>query len=577
MVNNAALKFYNYEDEDEFKKLSLGDICNYDINKINKEEIETITHYKFERPKEKRLVRVEFTHYGELELLVLFILSHNRISDEKYREMQVEIFDEIRSPLQGAYGANEMIENSTNDYNEYTNLIKYSIINVLEMTNSALTVEKISHSKKVINRSNFDVVSLVRDIISSIRFQDSNNNIFNYQVVKKIDDNISYLDKYNIESDIFKIRHILMNLVSNASKYTSYGKITVEVEIVTNLNQDVIKFSVSDTGKVFNKKQIEVMYDDYAVVDDESYSFKSIRLEIGIAKKYVEILKSELKLITEINSGNIFSFKLYLENTLSKDTFLISNKSILVVDDDEINCKFIKQFCEKTFKCKVKTLTNENKIFDELSKFKYDCVILDQNLKSFLGTDIIKLIRSSSNKIILKVAIILMSDSYIDKNILKEEYNISKLILKPFTNNEIKEEIIKIFNLNINSDIKEIIDENVSENVIDAKMINETINVLGREAFIDMIESFINNSYEDILELNELIIIEEYELLLAVLHRLKGSMLYFSPIESKKKINSLEDILKEKKFKKFVVEFEKFKNLYDVLAKELDLIRKKLE
>lgn len=575
MANNAALEFYNYQTEEELKKLSLGDICNYDINKSTKQEIETITHYKFERPKEKRLVRIQFTHYDELELLILFVLSHNRISDEKYREMQVEIFHEIRSPLQGAYDANEMIENATSDYNEYTNLIKYSLINVLEMTNSALAIDKISHSRNIVNESNFDVVSLVKDIISSIRFQDSNSNIFNYQVIKKTENDIIYLDNYNIKSDIFKIRHILMNLVSNASEYTKYGKIIIGVEILTSLNQDIIKFSVSDTGKGFDRNEIEVMYDDYEMFDNESYDFKSTELELGIAKKYVEILKSELKLITEINHGSIFSFKLYLEKTLSKGVFLISNKSILVVDNDEINCKYVKQFCEKTFECKVKTLTNENKIFDELSKSKYDCVLLDQNLNFFLGTDIVQLIRSSSNKITSKIPIILMNDS--NKDIIKEKYNISKILLKPFTNNELKEEIVKIFKLNINSEIKEMINKSVSKNVIDASMINETINVLGRETFIDMIETFINNSYEDVLELNELIIIEEYELLLAVLHRLKGSLLYFSPIESKNKINSLEAILKEKKYKKFIEEFEEFKINYDALVKELDIIRKKLE
>lgn len=444
-VNQAALNFYLYSEEDMLE-LTFEEICEVEFDLDLSDESILLKHKKSDFSREERSVKFQTISFNENEMVVMIVMSERIMSDEVYFDARAELLHEIRSPLQGAYGANDMIEKATDNYGEYTSIIKKSIANVLEITNNILASEKISSDKEKLQVTEFNLVELVNEVISTIVFQDSHYNQIKGVVRINEDDIMTVLDDYMIKTDIIKLRHILINILSNGSKYTNQGLVTLNVEVKKLDGEENITFKVSDTGKGFGSDELTKMYDKFTTFGTKEKNISSSGLGLGVARKYVEFLGSELDVHSKLNIGSIFTFALKLESNDIKIKKNISSKSILIVDDDETSCDFLKHFFEKIMKCRVKTLTNETHVFEELNHFEYDCVLMDQNLNHFNGVDIIRLIRSSINKRIANVPIILMS-AVRSKHEIGElsDVRISDVIIKPFDNDEIKRVVERIF------------------------------------------------------------------------------------------------------------------------------------
>ncbi|MCH4890416.1 response regulator [Acidaminobacter sp. JC074] len=532
-ANRAAISYYDYS-EDEINNLYLTDICQWE--KSEPTDIIRMEHIKRNGKREIKPVRLQDGFFNDAELLILMVMSDQRVDTEADR-MRLEIFHEIRSPLQGAVGAVEMIESATSNFTEYTNLIKRSLNNVLMMTNNVLASGKFGMGDAPVSKSDFELVTLLDEVVATTVYQDKHYNLIAGQVQENNNDLLTTLDAYTIHSDMIKLRQILLNLMSNASKYTIDGLVNITIDITRGVMKDIVVFRVTDTGEGLSKEEIDHLFDDFSTFSNNT-DVTSTGIGMGITKKYLEMLGAELHISSEKGVGTTFSFSLESKGTLEDQVEERGECSVLIVDDDDISCEYLKHLLSKEMNAYVKSLTNETQVLTELNQNHYDCLLIDQNLNHFNGLDLIRLIRSSINNRFSDLPIVLITASLDDFS----HESINEVIHKPFDNEHVVRAIRSV--LETNEDHKHHACDLVDEDILNKEIICDTFEAVGREVFIELIQKFQVNSYDEIETIKSHIVRGDYSKVAAIIHRLKGSMSYFAPIKCMKYIGDIEAEMK---------------------------------
>lgn len=563
--NQAAVDYYGYTEE-ELNDMYLSDLCRWESN--DAEEIKRMEHHKKSGGVELKAVRLQEGIFNDSELVIVMVIA-DQVVDIDEDKLKMEVFHEIRSPLQGAVGAVEMIEKATDNFGEYTSIIKRSLDNVLMLTNNVLAHGKLTHQQSRVLYSDFDLVGLIDEVISTTVYQDKHYNLIAGQVQENIDDVLVPMNSYVFKSDAIKLRQILLNLMSNASKYTIDGMINITVDIQRQEEFDIVVFRVIDTGEGLTKQEIDHIFDEYTTLTQNA-NVNSTGIGLNITRKYVELLDSELHVNSEKGVGTTFSFSMKVKGSAKSDLPDVNKKSVLIVDDDEISCDFLRHLLEKEMNCYVKTLTNETALFTELNHNFYDCLIIDQNLNHFNGIDMVKLIKSSINKRLVEMPIILITASRTKHEFKKlSESNVNDIILKPFVNEEVTTALKKVFSKD--HDNKHAACKYVNGEIVDKDVMCETFEAVGKEVFIELISKFNINSNEEILLIISKIEEGDYDKVRSILHRLKGAMSYFAPIKCQKLIITLESLALNES-PNFMVVFREFQEAHEELLKELQTI-----
>lgn len=564
-VNQAAADYYLYS-EDELTDMFITDICKWENDA--KSDTLVIEHTKQGEEKDRRSVRLQDGMFNESELIIMTVMFDQEVSGNSDK-MKIEMFHEIRSPLQGAFGAVELIEKATSNYGEYTNIIKRSLSNVLMMTNNVLAHGKLYSGHSKVFELEFDLVQLIEEVVTTTVYQDKQYNLIAGQVQENVNDVLMPLNNYIMKSDNIKLRQILINLMSNASKYTYDGMIYLDVDISRKEPKDVLVFKVTDTGLGLSKEEIDHIYDEYTTYANNP-KVTSTGIGLAITKKYVEMLDSELHISSEKGIGTTFSFSMQVVGNSTIAAPAEDQKSILIVDDDEVSCDYLTHLLEKEMNCYVKTLTNETKLFTELNHNHYDCLIIDQNLNHFNGIDMIKLIKSSINKRLVNMPVILITASRTKHEFKKlSESHLNEIILKPFENDEVIQALQTIFNSDVIS--RHAVCKFVNPEIIDKKILCETFESVGKEIFIELVSKFQLNSKEEIKQISSLFKEGSFESISSILHRLKGSMSYFAPVKCRELIVVLESLSRNQSIA-FESTLEEFIIVHDELLKELQVI-----
>jgi len=195
---------------------------------------------------------------------------------------------------------------------------------LLALVNDVLHLNKLSSDKgRELTSVTFNLKEVVQSIIKSFAFINAKNN---NKVVIDIDDDVPE----KIVNDKTKISQILMNLVSNASKFTEDGTIGIHVKSGTNNDRDkVLHFSVADTGMGIPKDQQKKIFEEFAQVntlEDKG----GTGLGLSIVSKILDLLGSKLLFKSTYGEGTTFSFDLKYtlpeENRTDKTTMIMDRE-----------------------------------------------------------------------------------------------------------------------------------------------------------------------------------------------------------------------------------------------------------
>ena len=355
----------------------------------------------------------------------------SRVKSEFYSE----ISHELRTPLYGVIElSNILLNENTNDKNkEYIESLKFSGNHLLSLINNVLELNKIESEQLAIEEINFNLNTLITNIIDSLEYalRDSNN-----KIQLKYDKTISN----QLVGDSLKLSQILINLISNAVKFTKNGTIVIEIKQVKfDDDKEEVYFAVKDDGiGIPKEKQKNIFEDFYQERSRNDNSYKGTGLGLSIVKRLLIMMGSDINIESKLNVGTTFYFNLLFGsksdaiglNKIEDNEGLnkLKGKRFLVVDDNKINQLVTKKLLDQLgLDCDV--VDNGFKAISRTKETTYDCILMDLNMPEINGYETTQKIRHFDQDITI-IALTAATSEEVKRNIIF--YDMDGYILKPF-------------------------------------------------------------------------------------------------------------------------------------------------
>jgi signal transduction histidine kinase/CheY-like chemotaxis protein len=246
---------------------------------------------------------------------------------------------EIRTPMNGVIGMASLLASTklTSEQEEYTETIKNCGDALLSVINDVLDFSKIESGSMELDEHDFDLRDCVEGVLDV--FADKTSKI---DLVYQIDHNVPS----QIVGDRLRLRQILINLVSNALKFTQRGEVFINVKQVSRQAEKLeLLFSIRDTGIGIPPDKLVKLFKAFSQVDSSTTRrYGGTGLGLAISEKLVHLLDGEINVESEPGVGTTFSFNIKTKvglttqrNYVYQNTDEIANKRVLVVDDNPTN------------------------------------------------------------------------------------------------------------------------------------------------------------------------------------------------------------------------------------------------
>lgn len=322
---------------------------------------------------------------------------------------------ELRTPLNAIIGYSEMLQEDASDLGEEGFIkdlqnIQFAGRHLLDLIGDILDISKIEAGRMLLCVENFDVVSLVDEVVMTVQpLVDKRGN----SLMVCCDENLG-----EIEADITKVRQCLLNLLSNAAKFTQQGKITLKVGRLQG--EKAICFRVSDTGIGMTPAQMEKLFEPFSQADD-SYSRKygGTGLGLAITRKFCTMMGGEIQVQSEFGRGSTFTMVLpvvvpvpgvkSLAEVNPSDTVFDSLPSlakILVIDDDGAARDLMGRYLTKQGFQVAVSASGEAGL--ELAKqWQPDAITLDVMMPCMNGWEVLSALKADPN--LAEIPVVLVS------------------------------------------------------------------------------------------------------------------------------------------------------------------------
>lgn len=221
------------------------------------------------------------------------------------------ISHELRTPMTGVMGLTDILlaSNPTPEQLSHLKQIKSSANNLLELLNDILDFSKFEAGKLELEETDFDLMRLGKSVVDFLEPVASSKSItLASEIEVPAEDNI-------LKGDVTRIRQILLNLASNAVKFTEKGSVHISIKPESSFDNYVdVCFTVKDTGIGISDEQIHSLFEPFTQADSSTTrKFGGTGLGLSISKKLVSAMGGLISVESELNKGSIFSFTLRLK------------------------------------------------------------------------------------------------------------------------------------------------------------------------------------------------------------------------------------------------------------------------
>lgn len=344
------------------------------------------------------------------------------------------ITHELRTPLYGVIGITDMLVDEHKDLAESPHLksLKFSAKYLLALVNDVLQINKIEENRITLEKMTFNLNDEIEFIINSLSFlAKKQNNKMN--VV--IDPNIPEF----LIGDKLRLSQIVINLISNALKFTNNGTVTISADLIDVKDKtNFITFTVTDDGVGIAEENQQKIFDKFVQVGRKEVDYQGTGLGLSIVKQLLGLFNSTIHLKSELGKGTTFNFTIAFESDLKKTNAIISAINvdltsrqffkILIVDDNKINLLITQRTIEK-FNYQCNTALSGEEALKILDSETFDVILMDINMPVLNGFETTKLIRQKG----IKTAVIALTA--FDKEEVTEEAisaGFDDIVSKPF-------------------------------------------------------------------------------------------------------------------------------------------------
>lgn len=465
LSSNLYLKRYVHL-TDSLSKLNNNNLTENTVDKIQfDKQLKTIEQLDKERKSQQKTLQfsklisiLSIALISILSLLSFSLYKNNKIRTstnkllkDKNKELTLEkekaeraskaradflstVSHELRTPLNAINGITYLLlqEKPKASQLNYLKSLEFSGNYLLNFINDILEINRLESDKVVIEKINFNLSELTKNIVISFKEFIHENNI-------KCHLNFDETIDCNLKGDPTKLSQILINLLNNAIKFSKNGDVwcTIKKKNETN-NNLTIYFEIKDNGIGIPKDKQDAIFDSFSQGSVEiNRTYGGTGLGLSIVKKILELMGSQIHLQSESGKGSTFSFELQFEKGIDNQTkdevikpyqSIFIEKKVLLVEDNKINQMITQKMLEKRgISCKI--IDNGEDAIEEAKINNYDLILMDVHLPGINGTEATSEIRkfNTCTPIVALTAI-----SLNENREMLLSYGMNEVITKPF-------------------------------------------------------------------------------------------------------------------------------------------------
>ena len=329
------------------------------------------------------------------------------------------ISHEIRTPINAIMGMNETILRDSKEkvIKEYATETKTAAESLLSLVNDILDITKLEESKLKIIEVKYNLPYLITDIYNLIKFRAETKQL---KLVLDIDENLPT----EVYGDDVRLKQIIVNLLTNAVKYTPAGTVTLSIR---RESEDSFFFSVKDTGIGIKPESMATLFDTFARMDEvKNRNIEGTGLGLSITVALLKLHNSKLKVTSEYGKGSEFFFTIKQKiadntpigkftphtRTLTHKEYAIAytapDANILLVDDNAINRKVFINLL-RPMKMKITEAASGKECLEAVKWEQYHVILLDYMMPEMDGAETLQKLKEMPNNKSMDAAVIVLT------------------------------------------------------------------------------------------------------------------------------------------------------------------------
>ena len=370
----------------------------------------------------------------EMELIAA---KEEALQLNRAKDMFISVMShEIRTPLNAVIGMSRLLidDNPLESQKENLGILKFSAENLMTLINDVLDFTKIETGNVELEKANVNLREMVQRITSSMQYRASEKNVY---LKHTIEDAIPEF----VIGDSARLVQVLLNLVSNAIKFTDTGGVIIDLKVLEETNNNIrIRFAVTDTGIGIANEKINTIFESFKQAEaDTTRKYGGTGLGLAISKRLIELHDSRINVDSVLGQGSTFWFTVTFNksdnNSISNDNKMEIGLrlSVLVVDDNQINRILVNKVLQK-WGTTVDFAENGKEAVDKiLANKEYDVVLMDVHMPIMGGLEATQILRAHPETYFQQLPIVALTASMLSSEVNQmTNAGMNDFILKPF-------------------------------------------------------------------------------------------------------------------------------------------------
>ncbi len=352
------------------------------------------------------------------------MLGNLQKANEAKNDFLSNMSHEIRTPINAIIGMNEMVLRESEDENviEYSHAIRSASQSLLTIINDVLDISKIESGKMEIVETKYELSSLVVDCYNMIIEKVKEKGLSLHIECDENNPNLLY-------GDVSHIRQVVLNLLTNAAKYTNEGNIYFRILGEQQKEQWFLKIVVEDTGIGIAKENLDRLYEKFERFDlQNNRNVEGTGLGLNIVKSFVDLMNGDISVESEYGKGSTFTICIpqhVLDSTAvgkidigsaptSKNTykqnfdFTAPQAKILVVDDVSANLNVFVNLI-KGYKMQVDTAQSGEECLELTEKKRYDIIFMVHMMPEMDGIETLGKLKENPKNLNQNTTVIMLT------------------------------------------------------------------------------------------------------------------------------------------------------------------------